>query len=889
MILIKDRLLEQIPQHIVNEHPMFLKFMSGYFEWLEQEGNPAWVIRNLQDLNDIDLTTDDYVQHFMDIILPQIPSTLEFDKRQFLRFINDLRSTKGSEQSYKLLFQMLFGESVELTYPKEEVLRLSDGEWARDEILIFTTAFNDVSLLDNQIVTQSIGDNLASAVVSKIQTTVSNGFYIHQINLTDVYGEFDISKGILKFGEDMFEYMYPAVTDFTITDGGTGYATNERINLPTGNYFKIERIISDNQVDLNVTAFIEKADMTVEVDTVDIGQDFDWDGTIVSLPNYTDGQNVVVHLPSIPGFIQVDERGNNDAVYSTKSLNTPIGYTTDSIPAITVTSELGSGAIIAPVTGSFVNVDGYYVDERGQLSGGSRVHDGDYYQDFSYVIKSNRNFEEYSDIVKKTIHPAGHKMFGSLDMFETINMELGNLNDISRAMFDVEVNEADQINSLGSTKAHILRNGVNHTAEEYPSEVFESVDETFRTKDHFILGTDYQLPMPTVKYNGVNSFTDYNTPGTWDGVGDGDTDYTSVVEENPSDQNYVGMFTQANTGYGIFLNSAPDLLSVVAGETVYLCVVAKNVNADITLEMYFQFTTSDNKRGRINIRTGENTWGNTGEVNTKVTDLTNGYKLIQVSCVSPVDDTVSGRAVMFTNDGVVPNLGSSIKVQSAFFGKHHEWPAYVSDITDVTYNTTNLHVDPYGDNLWAWGNDAQGTTKKVNMLNPTSKPHMIEVEQIGSSWFTLVNNYGEVIPVKKGEELYIAAIVKQHEANTQDFRFSLHCGQDNVSSSGYLFHSNDITTPISSYGGADSHRTTDLGNGFYLLEAKVIAPEDYSDMYARMTLTDGTINTGAPIGSKLYVTGFFFGKTNDWPSVINSNSNMNKRLMANKEILEYEF
>ena len=67
------------------------------------------------------------------------------------------------------------------------------------------------------------------------------------------------------------------------------------------------------------------------------------------------------------------------------------------------------------ITSAFANPEGRFVDGTGSPSDiGSVIHDSLYYQNFSYVISSSKQREEYSNIVEATVHPAGFVMFGEL-------------------------------------------------------------------------------------------------------------------------------------------------------------------------------------------------------------------------------------------------------------------------------------------------------------------------------------------------------------------------------------------------------------------------------------------------------------------------------------------
>jgi hypothetical protein len=56
---------------------------------------------------------------------------------------------------------------------------------------------------------------------------------------------------------------------------------------------------------------------------------------------------------------------------------------------------------------------GYYKSSKGFLSEDMYIHDGDYYQEYSYEILSKMSFDKYADMFKKVMHVAGTKFFGS--------------------------------------------------------------------------------------------------------------------------------------------------------------------------------------------------------------------------------------------------------------------------------------------------------------------------------------------------------------------------------------------------------------------------------------------------------------------------------------------
>jgi hypothetical protein len=64
---------------------------------------------------------------------------------------------------------------------------------------------------------------------------------------------------------------------------------------------------------------------------------------------------------------------------------------------------------------------GYYTDRNGFLSSEKKIFDGNYWQNFSYEIRSSLAIEVYEDMLKKILHIAGMKYFGAL--YHNVNVQ----------------------------------------------------------------------------------------------------------------------------------------------------------------------------------------------------------------------------------------------------------------------------------------------------------------------------------------------------------------------------------------------------------------------------------------------------------------------------------
>jgi hypothetical protein len=92
---------------------------------------------------------------------------------------------------------------------------------------------------------------------------------------------------------------------------------------------------------------------------------------------------------------------------------------------------------------------GYYRSSKGFLSDDIYVHDGDYYQEYSYEILSKISVDRYSDMFKKVMHMAGTKFFGSALIVEEANAALA-MSSISTGQ-EVQFNSNDDVSTVNDT------------------------------------------------------------------------------------------------------------------------------------------------------------------------------------------------------------------------------------------------------------------------------------------------------------------------------------------------------------------------------------------------------------------------------------------------------
>ena len=99
------------------------------------------------------------------------------------------------------------------------------------------------------------------------------------------------------------------------------------------------------------------------------------------------------------------------SISSIQIVNPGLGYTV--APTLEATSG-DNNAILTATVGPLNNYPPRYADTSSLLNSTDKIQDSKYYQDFSYVIKTDIPVTQFRDAVKSINHPAGFALFGEI-------------------------------------------------------------------------------------------------------------------------------------------------------------------------------------------------------------------------------------------------------------------------------------------------------------------------------------------------------------------------------------------------------------------------------------------------------------------------------------------
>ena len=223
-----DLVSSQLPDFIKSDYPKFVTFLEKYYEWMETSGKNNNEIDALNFANDIDDANTYYTEQLKKDLAPYFPENIVSNKKLFLKLVTQFYKAKGTQDSVKFLFRALFNENIEIYYPKDDILKTSDGKWILPLTLRIDTTDNNVFNLEKCLVTGLTSK--ATAIIERVIQSVDR-----QLGIT--YTELYISniKRLFATGETLSASYTDADTELTVTVTGRLIGSLSEIKINSTN------------------------------------------------------------------------------------------------------------------------------------------------------------------------------------------------------------------------------------------------------------------------------------------------------------------------------------------------------------------------------------------------------------------------------------------------------------------------------------------------------------------------------------------------------------------------------------------------------------------------------------------------------------------------------
>lgn len=181
---------EQIPEFVREDHPQFVRFLEQYYTFLQTANSgvydsvsntyfsgPSYFLKTALPSMDVDTTDfDKFLNNFKREFAPNFPVQLNsaVSKPAFFKNLIDFYRAKGSENSFKMLFRLLYDEEIELYYPSRNILELSGGSFSPELRIRLETVDNIEDIVGRIIYGANSG---IYATVERIERTYESLHY----------------------------------------------------------------------------------------------------------------------------------------------------------------------------------------------------------------------------------------------------------------------------------------------------------------------------------------------------------------------------------------------------------------------------------------------------------------------------------------------------------------------------------------------------------------------------------------------------------------------------------------------------------------------------------------------------------------------------------------
>jgi len=349
--------------------------------------NPVNNIADLVNFRDPDNVISNFLSNFRDEFLATLPDILanKVNKRNLIKNIKSLYRSKGTNRGHEIFFRVLFNEESQTFYPREQILRISDGKYDTLKVMRAIADIGDTTELVGRTITGA--DSKAYAIVENVAQYQIGADTVTEfiLNNDSIQGTFQILEQIQGSASDTDDwYIKATVTGipgtktltndgslntiadtvavtaggvgaiFNIDEIGSGGLTEIVINNKGLNYAVGDKLVFDNTGTggKNAAGFVRVINGGIA------GEDSDQivleDGTMAADQYF--GNSIMQELGTGTGTIE--------KVFLTYS---GTGYT--SLPSVTITS-LGTGGSVRA-----------WGDEIGRITALKTIELGKKYQD----------------------------------------------------------------------------------------------------------------------------------------------------------------------------------------------------------------------------------------------------------------------------------------------------------------------------------------------------------------------------------------------------------------------------------------------------------------------------------------------------------------------------
>jgi len=196
---------ELTPDHIEGSYPELVNFLKTYALYLERSNESGFYLNAIDIQRDIDFVEEKLLNELQNEIGVAVPRDFATNPRMFYKRLVEFYRSRGTPESIKSFFRMIYDDDVETYFPFEDLLNPSDGDWTNQETAIKAdrttfTPNHTFTISGTPSVTPANNDAAQAAIFDDDVVFVNNTYQVPVTDYTEeVYSDSGTTKYRLNF------------------------------------------------------------------------------------------------------------------------------------------------------------------------------------------------------------------------------------------------------------------------------------------------------------------------------------------------------------------------------------------------------------------------------------------------------------------------------------------------------------------------------------------------------------------------------------------------------------------------------------------------------------------------------------------------------------------
>jgi hypothetical protein len=266
-----------IPDFVESDYPLFVQYIAAFARFLESkrtfantsispefgavtngivqttvtEGGPAYEARKLLEYRDVATTLDEFTSHFLGMFAKNFPRHTHISADMLVASLRDFYRGKGTVESVAWFFRALFDEDADVYFPREDVLRASDGTWDAPVTIKVTAPITNpltgVIAPNTDVprfyIGQRVETDTGSAQVENVTTTIVGQSFNQNLLVNELTLKQDTILGVFLPGQSLhnvdsdvavYTRVFAVIGDVIVSSGGSNYEPGDIVTFSEG-------------------------------------------------------------------------------------------------------------------------------------------------------------------------------------------------------------------------------------------------------------------------------------------------------------------------------------------------------------------------------------------------------------------------------------------------------------------------------------------------------------------------------------------------------------------------------------------------------------------------------------------------------------------------------